>query len=235
MDAINFSLHNLQNALLKKLSTRPRARFNDLLIDGLGSEHMNYHLKKLMDYGLVAKDGGYFLTDKGKDYVNMMDDEVEFIERQPKTSVLIHAIRKNGLGEVEHLCSRRLKQPYLGKVGKIGGKVRFGETLEQAARRELFEETGLEAKELFLEEIYHKLRYRENGEFIQDVLFYCFLVRGLYGDFITRTEYQENFWATRDELFNSGKHDLFDGFVCAEDFTPKPLEFIESVAKVEGY
>lgn len=235
MDIINLKLHNLQNLLLKKLSICPEARFNDLLIDGLASEHMNYHLKKLIDLGLVGKGQNYWLTDKGKDYVNLMDDKVEFIERQPKTSVLLHVVRKRGDGQIEHLCSRRLKQPYLGKVGKIGGKVRFGETLEQAARRELYEETGLEADELFLEQIYHKLRHRESGEFVQDVLFYSYLVRGVHGNFITRTDYQENFWVTNEELKDTERFDLFDGLIMREDFTPKPLDFVESVDVVEGY
>lgn len=153
-------LHQLQKVLLKKLSKISSARFNELLITGLSSEHMNYHLKKLIECGLVEKTGDYSLTDKGKDYINLLDDEAEVIERQPKTSVLIHAIRQNPDGEMEHLMSRRLKQPYLGKVGKIGGKVRFGETLVAAAQRELYEETGLRAGKMVLEEIYHKLRYR---------------------------------------------------------------------------
>lgn len=235
MNVINLKLHELQNRLLKKLSQTRRARFNDLLIEGLASEHMNYHLKKLIDYGLVAKNGSYHLTDQGKDYVNLMDDEVEMIERQPKTSVLIRVIRKNQAGDIEHLCSRRLKQPYLGKVGKIGGKVRFGETIQQAAQRELFEETGLQAKEFFLEEIFHKLRHRENGEFVQDVIFYCLLVKEVHGELIEKTDWQENFWVTSDEVFNSGKYDVFDSLTLPNEEQPRPLKFVESVANVEWY
>ena len=45
MDNINVKLHNLQKTILKKLDSRQTMRFNDLLIPGFASEHMNYHLK----------------------------------------------------------------------------------------------------------------------------------------------------------------------------------------------
>lgn len=46
-------------------------------------------------------------------------------------------------GEV--LLIRRSKPPYEGEWSIPGGKVDFGETTEQAARREVLEETGIEA------------------------------------------------------------------------------------------
>lgn len=236
MENIEFKLHSIQKQILEKFSHAPSLRFNDLLIEGLASEHMNYHLKKLLEYGLVAKNGQYSLTDKGKDFVNLLDDNVNLIERQPKTSVLIHAIRQNNSGQIEHLLYRRLKQPYLNYVGKLGGKVRFGETLLAAAERELYEETGLTSNNLVLEEIYHKMRYREPGNFVQDVIFYIFHTLNPQGELIRQTPDQENFWATREDVLFSGKYLLFDDMTLPENLTPTPLKYVESVEQVvEGY
>lgn len=232
----NIKLHEIQKQILKKFSRTNSIRFNDLLVEGLESEHMNYHLKKLLEYGLVAKNSQYSLTDKGKDFVNLLDDNVNLIERQPKTSVLIHAIRQNKNNRIEHLLYRRLKQPYLNYVGKLGGKVRYGETIYDAAKRELLEETGLTSNNLVLEEIYHKMRYREPGNYVQDVIFYIFHTLNPQGTLIERTLDQENFWATKEDVFTPGKYQLFDGLVLDENLSPQPLKFVESIEQVvDGY
>lgn len=242
MNNLHIKLHEFQAAILKKLTMTPQLKSNQLLIDGLESEHMNYHLKKLIEFELVQKDGDkYELTDSGKDYSNLMDDNVEIIEKQPKTSVLIRAIRKNEeTGEIEHLMSKRLRQPYFGKVGRLGGKVRFGETLEQAAARELYEETGLTASNWQMENIYHKLRYRPDGEFVQDILFYGFVATELSGEFITKTPHQENFWISNRELAERKDLDLYDDLVLDDLLFEAMkgklgLEFSESVGVVSGY
>lgn len=243
-------LHEFQLLILKNLVNRLDARFNDLLIEGLGSEHMNYHLQKLVDLELVgknAKTGRYTLTDFGKDYSNLLDDEVEIVEKQPKTSVLLNVVQKDAkTGEVKHLLSKRLRQPYLGKIGKLTGKVRFGETLQEAANRELYEETGLRARKVILEEVFHKVRYRggnngcetdlaEEHAFVQDVLFYVFFMMDVYGDFIKKTPHQENLWLSRQDLKGKSNFDLFEGLVLDDRVVPKKLVFSENVAEAVGF
>lgn len=216
---VNIKLHYYQKELIKILVTKPSLRFNELLIEELESEHMNYHLKQLIDIGLVIKlKSKYALSDSGKDYSNLMDSETDLIEKQPKTSVIIRAVRKIKPGKTEYLMTRRLRQPYLGKVGAPTGKVRFGETFEEAAERELYEETGLTAKKLFLQEIYHKLRKREDNIWVQDVVFYIFLAKSFSGKLIKKTHVQENFWATKNDVFNSKKYDPYDDLSL--DFPP---------------
>ena len=55
-------------------------------------------------------------------------------------------------GELKVLLIERGLEPFTGRWALPGGFVRVDETLEQAARRELAEETGL--KDVFLEQLY---------------------------------------------------------------------------------
>jgi ADP-ribose pyrophosphatase YjhB (NUDIX family) len=236
MNNLNIKLHTYQKDLIKKLATKRGLRFNELIIEGLESEHMNYHLKQLITYGFITKIGTkYDLTDTGKDYSNLIDSETELLEKQPKTSIVIRGVKLNKKGEVEHLLTTRLIQPYIGKTGRITGKVRFGETLEETASRELYEETGLKAKSFTLEEIYRKMRKRENGEWVQDVLFYIFFVKDFSGNLIKETKFQKNFWVTKNDFYKKKNIDIFDDFEIDNRFKPKPLSIRESIGTAQGF
>lgn len=131
--------------------------------------------------------------------------------------------------------NKRLRQPYWGKIGRIGGKVRFGEPLEEAARRELFEETGLEAEVFILERIYHKIRFRKDDIAVQDVIFYQFFIKNPTGDFIEKTLHQENFWISKRVFEEGNNFDVFDDFWIEDRFEPELLSFEESRAKEKGF
>lgn len=235
MNNINIKLHEYQKQILAKLSNTIALRFNDLILEGLESEHMNYHLKKLVELGLVAKSGDmYELTNSGKDYSNLMDDEIEIIEKQPKTSVLLHVVRKNSKGQVEHLLSKRLRHPYFGKIGRLTGKVRFGEALQEAALRELYEESGLKANFIVLEQVYHKIRHTDKGEFVQDNIFYRFFIKDTFGEFIQKTRHQENLWLTSEDACDE-KYDFFDDVELSNRFEPKSFNYIEDIQESRGF
>ena len=71
----------------------------------------------------------------------------EYEYPRPAVSVDIVAIRENE-GRRELLLIQRKNEPYMNCWALPGGFLDMGETLEQAAERELKEETGLEIKSL---------------------------------------------------------------------------------------
>ena len=108
------------------------------------------------------------------------------------------------------------------------------ETLEEAALRELFEESGLTAKTVKLVGIYHKLRVR-GKETVQDVLFYRHFLTDVSGEFVARIPFQENFWATREDILE--RNDLYDNFTLnsIDEYLSMQLEFTEDKREAQDY
>ena len=66
----------------------------------------------------------------------------------------------------EVLLVKRKNAPYKGQWSIPGGKQRLGETVTQAARRELMEETGVEVNELTLIDVIDIMVPDEEGEIL---------------------------------------------------------------------
>ncbi len=66
---------------------------------------------------------------------------------RPSVTVDVAIIRPNGK-EYQILLIQRAQAPYKGKYALPGGFLNMDESLEEAAQRELFEETGVENLEL---------------------------------------------------------------------------------------
>ena len=67
------------------------------------------------------------------------------------------------------LLIKRIKEPYIGLWSLPGGKIEFGETLEEAIVREVEEETSLKVKFITLRGIVEEILYSKkakNGHFL---------------------------------------------------------------------
>lgn len=200
------NIHETQVLIMRHLLFSPSAGFAELQKQtGLTSDHFNFHIKKLLDTGYVEKKTDkYHLTQRGKEYANRLDTDENEIERQPKVSVVLVVERQTG-GRREFLCQQRLKQPYYGFWGRLGGKVRWGESFEEAARRELKEETDLEA-EFTYKMLFRKRDYKkQTGELLEDKVFVIMYTNDAQGELMTDFEGGHNEWLTQDEFVAKGK------------------------------
>lgn len=194
--------HKAQVAILRHLLFTPHASFAVLQkATDLSSDHFNFHVKKLIDEGFVEKDDKrYRLTHRGKEYANRMDTDENEIEKQPKVSVAITLERVNEMGEREFLFQQRKKNPYFDFWGRMGGKIRWGESVIEAADRELKEEAGMEA-DFKLKLVYHKRDFsKKTGRLLEDKIFFCVYATVFRGELTESFEGGVNRWMTIEEF-----------------------------------
>lgn len=189
------SAHEAQMKILRHLLLRPFAGFAELQKQtSLTSDHANFHIKKLVEVGYMEKNSSdkYTLTRSGKEYANRMDTHDNVIEKQPKLSVVLVIERTDGT----FLAQQRLKQPYYGFWGMPTGKIRWGESLLEAAARELKEETGLSAT-LRASGFFHKMDFDRATDALLEDKYFC-IIHGTdpQGELITDDEGHHNEWVT---------------------------------------
>lgn len=199
--SIDKTLHPAHVAILHVLLFRPDARFGELQkASELSSDHFNFYLKQLLGQDFVTKNdrGAYHLTQKGKEFANRFDTDERKVERQPKVAVCLLIYHADG----RQLVQQRLKQPFYGYWGRPTGKIRWGETILDAAARELKEETNLEA-DLSFQSIYHKMDYnQETSEMLEDKIFFVIDCNNVRGDLIQEFEGGRNTWMTLQEYIS---------------------------------
>ncbi|HSX30446.1 MAG TPA: NUDIX domain-containing protein [Candidatus Saccharimonadales bacterium] len=204
------NIHAAQASILRELLFRQQAGYAELQKPtGLTSDHFNFHIARLLDLGLVEKvtRGAYRLSTTGKEYANRIDTSNNTIERQPKCTV-IPAIERIRNGRKEYIFQERLKNPWYGFWSLPSGKIRWGESVVEAAAREALEETGLRAV-FEAAGVYHERVYEaESKELLEDKIF--FVVRGTHaeGSFTADFEGGHNEWLTPTEATGKGK--IFD-------------------------
>lgn len=228
-----FEIHPVQGQILRKLLFSTEVRFSDLNSDGLSTDQFNFHLRSLIESGLVVKDGLYKLTTKGKEFANRFDTEKMVLERQTKPTVVVGCRRVVG-GKVQYLIHKRHKNPYFGFHGYITGKIRWGEDVLETAKREVFEETGMTPGKLTLVGVEHKRDYSQSGELLEDKYFFVVRAEDFDTEEFKKYEGGENFWMDKEKI--PDLENLFDDMdALMEMFEGNGFSFNEPKYTVKAY
>jgi ADP-ribose pyrophosphatase YjhB (NUDIX family) len=134
-------LHHIQKSIILSLAKQSPLRFSELLPPRIPNNTFTYHLKQLASFGYIesTKDG-YIPTRKALKLVAFSANGDKQIKNPTILSMLYVT---NSLGEV--LLLNRNNRPYQGWYSLPSGLIHHGESLGDAAKRELFEKTTIEA------------------------------------------------------------------------------------------
>ncbi len=138
-------MHIYQKNILDQLRINKSQKYSQLKPENVESSHFKYHLNQLIIDGLVEKQdrGVYRLTNKGKTAVDNLSRIGVNKKDQPK--VITYTLIED---QDNYYLQKKDKEPYLGLLNMIGGKVHIGEQSIAAAKRELLEKANYSTNDL---------------------------------------------------------------------------------------
>jgi ADP-ribose pyrophosphatase YjhB (NUDIX family) len=193
----------IQNRIVSRLKNAKMLRYSELQQKGVPNDLFNYHLQFLVKKGYVNRtDDGYSLSDLGVKHVADFNSATDDggTANMFKVNVLTVLSRMHN-GKIQILNQIRKSNPSYGKVGIMGGVVRKGESIEDAATRKLKIETGLEA--IFnVVGTQRRIMYVK-GELFSDVIFPIAYSDEYEGELIEDSEYGHNMWVDIDDAIKN--------------------------------
>lgn len=187
-------LHDAERRILLKLIHAPSSGFNELWAKEGESNLFAYHLGKVVERGLVTKDGEkYRLSEEGRRLSAFIEGDTGKQADFPTFSVVL--LVKDG---DNWLCQKRLKEPFYGYWGFVSGKINFGFNLFECATRDLLEETGLHASHWTLKCI-EQVKTYENEKLLHHHYLFHMITEKSSGVLKQATHKAENTWMTLEE------------------------------------
>jgi ADP-ribose pyrophosphatase YjhB (NUDIX family)/predicted transcriptional regulator len=183
-------MHKLQKQILYNLTTNSSLPYSKLKPAVIEGNLFTYHLHRLMNDQLIVKqsDGKYTLTNEGKRLSEGLSLQTMTPRLQPKIVTLIACRNESD----QWLLYRRKRQPLINMVGFPYGKVHIGETIAQAALRELKEKTGLSAQLTHCGDGY--ITIYQAKDVVSQILFHLFTGKNPAGKLKVADNIGEPFW-----------------------------------------
>jgi 8-oxo-dGTP pyrophosphatase MutT (NUDIX family) len=224
-------LHLLQVGILKKLLFVPSLRYMQIKPEEIENNQFDFHIDQMVRLGYVTRldNGSYALTASGKDFTNRMDSEQVVVPKQAKIGVVMCGMRDTG-PEREFLIYTRTKHPFYGCQGFMSAKIKYGESVMEAAKRELLEESGLsgEGEPVILK--HYRVYSPDKSTLLEDKFqFFCRFINPS-GEVVSSEE-GKNEWVVESMLEEYVQHP----FVSKEEFWKNVSEVrdFDGVLKLE--
>lgn len=127
--------HHIQADIFAKLRASDWLRYSQLKDPLLESSQFVYHLNELVRRGLIEKfdRGKYRLSKEGISLAQHFSSEKNALRVGVLSYSMIYVRSETG----KWLLVNRKKQPFFGFYASLSGKIHMGETLKQAAEREV--------------------------------------------------------------------------------------------------
>lgn len=204
-------MNKLQRTIIRRLLASPALRYAQIKPKLTEGNLFSYHLRKLIQDGLVAKDkesGQYSLTSNGKLFVDRLSMETLTPRIQPKiVNMLIIKNKKH-----EYLVYKRKRIPFIGKIGFPHGKIHLGESVFAAAHRELKEKIGFETKLTYRGDVYAAVY--QKGELVTHILSHIFTGIANFEKSKGKDKTADCYWAKidqpHDECYLPAFGDIYD-------------------------
>ena len=130
-------------------------------------------MNELVKQGFVDQQsrGKYSLSVKGKKLVDNLSSNRTNPHKMPKVITYTKLVDGDAV-----LLLKKDKEPYMGLLNMVGGKLHEGELASEAAVREVFEKTSLKVNEPELSGIF-EIRIENAGSLISHAIAYVFTVK----------------------------------------------------------
>ena len=204
-------LHYLQMQILKKLLFSEGSTFSQLIGENIETNQHNFHLQKLIGLGLIEKNATiYKLTLKGKEFANTMDTDSQLKVKQAKLSVLCCCFKD---GSTKVLIYTRKKHPFYNYQGFFSGKINYGETVIETAKRELYEEASLKG-DPEVKGLRHFKVYTEEKKLLEDKFMFYVRFDDPVGKLVPNEEGEYEWINTADikTFIKKPFHDFFESY-----------------------